>query len=202
MICANPDVTVARGERIIPCAGAIAALYEELGGRVIYAGKPYLPVYERAFEMIAAARGRPVSREATFCDRRRHQHRYKGRDGGRYSPGLRRKPRAYARAADARRPRARHGSAAGPSNGGDGGTGLVEAARPAEYRRTRKTRHLRQDVAKLVVLYVESGGLNIPRPNAIRPWRRATSWSRARLRAVRVTCNRSARTSSTTWTRR
>lgn len=67
MICANPDVTVARGERIIQCAGAIAALYEELGGRVIYAGKPYLPVYERAFEMIAAVRGRPVSREATFA---------------------------------------------------------------------------------------------------------------------------------------
>lgn len=67
MICANPDVTVARGDRIIPCAGAIAALYESLGGRVIYAGKPYLPVYERAFEMIGEARGRPVSHAATLA---------------------------------------------------------------------------------------------------------------------------------------
>ncbi len=67
LICANPDVTVARGDRIIPCAGAIAALYEQIGGRVIYAGKPYLPVYDRAFEMIAAARGKPVARRAVLA---------------------------------------------------------------------------------------------------------------------------------------
>ena len=67
LICANPDVTVARGDRIIPCAGAIAALYEQLGGPVIYAGKPYLPIYDRAFEMIAAARGTPVSRDAVLA---------------------------------------------------------------------------------------------------------------------------------------
>ncbi len=66
LICANPDVTVARGDRVIPCAGAIAALYESIGGPVIYAGKPYLPVYDRAFEMIAAARGAPVAKAATL----------------------------------------------------------------------------------------------------------------------------------------
>ncbi len=66
LICANPDVTVARGDRVIPCAGALAALYESIGGPVIYAGKPYLPVYDRAFEMIAAARGKPVSKAATL----------------------------------------------------------------------------------------------------------------------------------------
>ncbi len=66
LICANPDITVARGDRVIPCAGAIAALYENLGGPVIYAGKPYLPVYDRAFEMIAAARGKPVTKAATL----------------------------------------------------------------------------------------------------------------------------------------
>ena len=63
MICANPDLTVARGDRIIPCAGAIAKLYEEVGGNVIYAGKPYLPVYERAFEMIGEIRGKRVALE-------------------------------------------------------------------------------------------------------------------------------------------
>ena len=67
MVCANPDVTVARGERVIPCAGAVAKLYEDVGGRVIYAGKPYLPVYARAFEMIAAARGRPVAAEKVLA---------------------------------------------------------------------------------------------------------------------------------------
>jgi len=66
LICANPDITVARGDRVIPCAGAIAALYESIGGTVIYAGKPYLPVYDRAFEIIAAVRGKPVSKAATL----------------------------------------------------------------------------------------------------------------------------------------
>ena len=66
LICANPDVTVARGDRIIPCAGAIAAVYEDLGGRVIYAGKPYLPVYERAFEMIRDIRGKSVAKSAVL----------------------------------------------------------------------------------------------------------------------------------------
>lgn len=67
MICANPDVTVARGDRIIQCAGAIAALYEALGGPVIYAGKPYLPVYDRAIEMIGERRGKPVAKQAILA---------------------------------------------------------------------------------------------------------------------------------------
>ena len=63
MVCANPDITVARGSKVIPCAGAIAQLYEQMGGTVIYAGKPHLPVYERAFEMVREAARRPVARE-------------------------------------------------------------------------------------------------------------------------------------------
>jgi HAD superfamily hydrolase (TIGR01450 family) len=53
MICANPDLVVERGHRLIPCAGALAALYEELGGRTQIAGKPHPPIYSAA---IAAAR--------------------------------------------------------------------------------------------------------------------------------------------------
>ncbi len=45
MICANPDLMVERGGRMIYCAGAIARAYEALGGKVEYAGKPYLPIY-------------------------------------------------------------------------------------------------------------------------------------------------------------
>lgn len=60
MICANPDLTVERGSRIVYCAGALAAEYERLGGQVTYAGKPYRPIYERAFEMIADLRKGPV----------------------------------------------------------------------------------------------------------------------------------------------
>jgi HAD superfamily hydrolase (TIGR01459 family) len=46
MICANPDLMVQRGERLVYCGGALAALYETLGGRVMMAGKPFAPIYE------------------------------------------------------------------------------------------------------------------------------------------------------------
>jgi HAD superfamily hydrolase (TIGR01450 family) len=48
MICANPDLIVERGERLIPCAGAIAAFYETFGGETRIAGKPHQPIYEAA----------------------------------------------------------------------------------------------------------------------------------------------------------
>ena len=49
----------AAGE-LIPCAGALAALYEEMGGSVLYTGKPHRPIYEAALERVAAAAGRPI----------------------------------------------------------------------------------------------------------------------------------------------
>jgi HAD superfamily hydrolase (TIGR01459 family) len=52
MICANPDVMVERGGRIIYCAGAIARAYEALGGKVEYAGKPYAPIYTLTFSLL------------------------------------------------------------------------------------------------------------------------------------------------------
>ncbi len=48
MICANPDLVVESGNRLIPCAGLLAAAYAEIGGPVVYAGKPHRPVYEAA----------------------------------------------------------------------------------------------------------------------------------------------------------
>ena len=48
MVCANPDVVVERGERLVYCAGAIADLYAAGGGQVLYAGKPYRPIYDEA----------------------------------------------------------------------------------------------------------------------------------------------------------
>ncbi len=62
MLCANPDLMVERGARLVPCAGALAASYEEMGGRVIYAGKPHPPVYELALATLAGARGAPVDK--------------------------------------------------------------------------------------------------------------------------------------------
>ncbi|OHV85503.1 TIGR01459 family HAD-type hydrolase [Ensifer sp. LCM 4579] len=56
-ICANPDLVVERGHRLIPCAGAIAKLYEELGGEARIAGKPYKAIYRAALSEAKAARG-------------------------------------------------------------------------------------------------------------------------------------------------
>ena len=60
MICANPDKVVQRGDRLIYCGGAIADLYEELGGRVLMAGKPYPPIYELSFARAGELLGRRV----------------------------------------------------------------------------------------------------------------------------------------------
>ena len=54
MICANPDLVVERDKKLIPCAGLIAQAYEAIGGAVVYAGKPYRPVYETALAMAGA----------------------------------------------------------------------------------------------------------------------------------------------------
>jgi HAD superfamily hydrolase (TIGR01459 family) len=62
MLCANPDHLVERGHNLVYCAGALAQLYEEDGGEVIYAGKPYLPIYDLAEETIARIAGRKVAR--------------------------------------------------------------------------------------------------------------------------------------------
>jgi HAD superfamily hydrolase (TIGR01459 family) len=58
MICANPDIVVERGDKLVYCAGAVADLYAAAGGEVIYAGKPYRPIYDQALAIAQAARGR------------------------------------------------------------------------------------------------------------------------------------------------
>jgi HAD superfamily hydrolase (TIGR01459 family) len=63
MICANPDMACERGNRIIPCAGALASAYEALGGEVLLAGKPYRPIYDLALAHIAEIRGAEVPKE-------------------------------------------------------------------------------------------------------------------------------------------
>jgi HAD superfamily hydrolase (TIGR01459 family) len=57
MICANPDLIVERGHKLIPCAGAMAEAFEALGGSTIYAGKPHQPVYRKALALAEALRG-------------------------------------------------------------------------------------------------------------------------------------------------
>ena len=54
MICANPDLVVQRGDSLIYCAGALAQLYERMGGHVIQAGKPFAPIYDLAMQRAGA----------------------------------------------------------------------------------------------------------------------------------------------------
>ncbi len=66
-ICANPDRVVQRGDRLIFCAGALADLYESLGGPVVMAGKPYGAIYDLALAEAARLLGRPVDRDRVLC---------------------------------------------------------------------------------------------------------------------------------------
>jgi HAD superfamily hydrolase (TIGR01459 family) len=56
LVCANPDIVVQRGTKLVPCAGAIARLYEAEGGRVLSFGKPHPPIYQLAFARLALPR--------------------------------------------------------------------------------------------------------------------------------------------------
>lgn len=67
LVCANPDKVVQFGGHLIPCAGALADIYEELGGQVIMAGKPFAPIYDLTIARIEAILGRPVAREKLLC---------------------------------------------------------------------------------------------------------------------------------------
>jgi len=60
MVCANPDIQVVRGGQRIWCAGALARLYDQMGGQVILAGKPFAPIYRLAFEKLNEAAGRKI----------------------------------------------------------------------------------------------------------------------------------------------
>jgi HAD superfamily hydrolase (TIGR01459 family) len=70
MICGNPDVVVERGDTLVYCAGAVADLYAGMGGEVVYAGKPYRPIYDMALAKAEAATGRklPLKRVMAIGD--------------------------------------------------------------------------------------------------------------------------------------
>lgn len=59
-ICANPDIVVERGDKLVWCAGALARDYAQLGGRSFVAGKPHQPIYVAALILAAQALGRQV----------------------------------------------------------------------------------------------------------------------------------------------
>ncbi|MGZ8363733.1 MAG: TIGR01459 family HAD-type hydrolase [Caulobacteraceae bacterium] len=68
MICANPDRIVQLGDRTIWCAGALADVYESLGGKVLMAGKPCPPIYDLARKRLAEALGHAPERILAIGD--------------------------------------------------------------------------------------------------------------------------------------
>ena len=67
MLCGNPDVVVEKGPRLVYCAGALADLYAAMGGEVLYAGKPYRPIYDMALEKAQGSAGRAIAHERVLA---------------------------------------------------------------------------------------------------------------------------------------
>jgi HAD superfamily hydrolase (TIGR01459 family) len=67
MVCANPDLHVHVGPDLLPCAGAIAQVYEGMGGPVFWAGKPHPIAYATALAMAEAVREEPVRRDRVLA---------------------------------------------------------------------------------------------------------------------------------------
>ncbi len=67
MICANPDVIVQFGNRLLPCAGALAGRYRDMGGIVEMAGKPFPPIYKLSIERASEVLGRDVERKSVLA---------------------------------------------------------------------------------------------------------------------------------------
>ena len=57
MVCANPDIVVERGDKLVYCAGALARLYAEMGGEAVLVGKPHAPIYDAAKRELAGKGG-------------------------------------------------------------------------------------------------------------------------------------------------
>lgn len=67
LMCANPDIVVDRAGKLVYCAGALARLYDELGGAVVYAGKPHKPIYDLAFTRLGEITGRDYARSEVLA---------------------------------------------------------------------------------------------------------------------------------------
>ncbi len=62
MICANPDKVVQYGDQLLPCGGALAERYENLGGEVEMAGKPFAPIYDICMQKAKEVAGQDIDK--------------------------------------------------------------------------------------------------------------------------------------------
>jgi HAD superfamily hydrolase (TIGR01459 family) len=63
MICANPDKIVRKGDSMVYCAGALGEIYQNLGGTVSMAGKPFAAIYELALRKAFRLRDISIERD-------------------------------------------------------------------------------------------------------------------------------------------
>lgn len=63
MICANPDIVVEKGHRLLWCAGSLARDYAALGGKTLIAGKPHAPIYNEAIRLAEEKSGKTIARD-------------------------------------------------------------------------------------------------------------------------------------------
>jgi HAD superfamily hydrolase (TIGR01459 family) len=67
MVCANPDIEVMIGDQRIWCGGALAQIYQQIGGEVLYAGKPHRPIYDLCFVKLEELTGKIISRQRVLA---------------------------------------------------------------------------------------------------------------------------------------
>jgi HAD superfamily hydrolase (TIGR01459 family) len=67
LVCANPDLVVHVGADLLPCAGALGALYEKMGGSVHWAGKPFPIAYDTALDVARQIRGGDIARSRVLA---------------------------------------------------------------------------------------------------------------------------------------
>lgn len=61
-VCGNPDLVVEVDGVLYPCAGAVATIYEDMGGEVYWAGKPHEPTYVGAQRLAEQHLDRSIDR--------------------------------------------------------------------------------------------------------------------------------------------
>lgn len=61
-ICANPDLVVEKGDKMLWCAGALARDYAAIGGEIRIVGKPHKPIYDLAISHLEALNDKPLER--------------------------------------------------------------------------------------------------------------------------------------------
>ncbi|HEX3984193.1 MAG TPA: TIGR01459 family HAD-type hydrolase [Acidisoma sp.] len=67
-LCGNPDwLMVLNDGALAPAAGQIAHLYAELGGPVLWIGKPHAAIYEAAFTELATMAGMELDRDRVWA---------------------------------------------------------------------------------------------------------------------------------------